>query len=99
MSRGLGKLQRTILGLLRGTERGEVYRNSGSLTTRELVEELRTREMLNDAKPEKQHLAAVRRACDGLARQGLLGGVYHRDDPFVGAYMITWTATAKAQEV
>jgi len=97
MSRGLGVLQKTILGILDGTEKALVYKNSGGgLITRELVEELIERELLNERAPRKQLASSVIRACGSLCQRGLLEGTYNTDADNPGRYTITWR-TAQQQ--
>jgi hypothetical protein len=80
MSKGVGKLQTAILGLLRGEIRKMVYGGCGDHTTPELVDELLAHGILNADKPRRQHLWAILRACDSLARRELLDGKYVYSD-------------------
>ena len=77
MSRGPGKVQGAIAGLFDGTRPRRLF-GSGALTTGELPDEL-AEAGLFEGTPRRQALFAVRRACDGLVRRGVLAGSYTRD--------------------
>jgi len=96
MSKGLSEIQKTILGLLNGTEKGLVYRNAaGGLDTREIVEELLEREILNQNAPRKQLASTVIRACSSLVRRELIEGLYVPDANNPGRRTISWKAVCK----
>ena len=90
MSRGLGKLQRDILGLLRGEIPAKVYGSmfTGAIT-RELLDEIRERGHLQ-ALDNKAAASAIRRACDGLVRRGLIDGEWTNDCDAIHLKTITW---------
>lgn len=80
MSKGISKTQAVILGLLRGTEKKQVYRGvGGPMDTAEIAAELEERQLLNYDQPRKLRLFTVRRACDSLLRRGLIESRYILD--------------------
>lgn len=91
MSRGLSKIQTTILGLLRGTDRPLVYSGGGKLTTGELLAELAERRLIDDSVRRKIALYTVRRACNSLSLRGLIDGHYMVDCDHPGATTISWS--------
>lgn len=70
MSRGLGKLQKAIVGQLSGKVAGPVY-HGAKLTTAELADNLTAAGVVKDAS-RKVACFTVRRACDGLCKRGLV---------------------------
>jgi hypothetical protein len=94
MSKGLGKLQRTIVGLLDGTIPHEVYR-PGSLTTSELLDELERRGLVRQGTPRKIAMHAVRRTCIALSDRGILDGEYIVHDPCHWAKVLCWNIVAR----
>lgn len=92
MSKGLSKIQQTIMNILTGKERGLVYSNAaGTLTTGELLAELDEREMVNRKVSRKIQLFTVRRACDSLQIRGLLKSKYESDWDANGAKTVSWS--------
>jgi hypothetical protein len=89
MSKGLSKLQRTIVGLLDGSLKRQFYRG-GALITSELLAELVDREAVREDMPRNMAMFTVRRACMSLVERGILEGEYsiHADYPW--AKVITW---------
>jgi hypothetical protein len=84
-------MQTTILGLLRGTERRRCYSGSGgALLTRELLDELEERELI-DSGNRKTALFSVRRACRSLAARGFIDGKYEVDDDNPDVSSIAWS--------
>ncbi len=97
MSKGLSKIQKTILGLLEGTEKGRIFAcHGGSLLTSELVDELVDRGLLKEDAPRKQLMFTVVRACGSLVHRGLLEGIYESDE--WGRHTISWEASKKKQK-
>lgn len=89
MSKGLSKLQRTIVGLLDGTVPRAVY-SPGALTTTELLEELECRGLVRPDTARKIAMFTVRRACSSLAERGILAGEYVVHDPYPWADVLSW---------
>lgn len=90
MSKGLGKLQRAIVGLLDVTLEGEVYTKGRILTTNELLDELRARGLVKEDIPRKTAMFAVRRACLSLLNRGILEGEYIIDCNYPWANVASW---------
>ncbi len=91
MSRGLSTIQKTILALLTGTEKGKVYGNcSGGLLTKELLDELMERGILDDRRPRKHLMFTVVRACRSLVNRKLLTGTHCHDDGSGPQLTISW---------
>ena len=100
MSRGPGRLQRSILGLLDGSAKAHYFANPhGGLTTAELLEELGHAGVTDDARPRKELMAKVLRACASLQDRGLLSGEYVADDVNAGRETVCWKSTASRQAV
>ena len=95
MSRGLSEIQKTILGLLEGTEKGRVYKINREAITREIADELLERGLLNESAPRKQLSFTVIRACASLVRRGLVEGTYEPDCDNPGRTTVTWRASSK----
>lgn len=95
MSKGLGKLQRVIVGLLDGTLSRKVYAGFGALTTDELLAELEERGIVRSDAARKIRLFAVRRACISLLNRGILEGEYipHCDYPW--ATVLSWSVAKR----
>jgi hypothetical protein len=92
MSRGLSNMQRHILAVLRGDERGYVFANAaGGLHTSELYEELTGGGMFEDT-PRRQAVFAIRRACRSLLERGLLERRYSVKDEPPFPREIAWSA-------
>jgi hypothetical protein len=91
MSRGLSKMQMTILGLLQGTERGLVFSGGREWTTGELLAELTERGRIGESVRRKIALYTVRRACNSLQVRGLIDGEYTIDCDHPGANTISWS--------
>ena len=90
MSRGLSKIQRVVLGLLDGTERGMVYQSTTALDTGEMLDELVERGMVKDGN-RKLAMFTVRRACDSLLSRGLISGKNVFDSNNPGRRTICWS--------
>ena len=90
MSKGLSKLQKTILGLLDNSLPGSCYRWSGTLTTRELLHELIIRGMISRDSPKKSAMATIRRACMSLLERGHIEGEYDIDSDYPWATIVSW---------
>ena len=93
MSKGPGRIQQTVLAILRGQERTRVYSNGVELTTAELLDELEERELVDCRRPRKQKMAAVFRSCVGLVNRGLVSGRYIADMDNAGRTTVSWQAT------
>jgi hypothetical protein len=91
MGKGLSKIQTTIVGLLDGSIKSQVYRNSGAFTTRELLEELIACGVMSDDTPHKFAMFTVRRACLALINRDILKGVYEIDCDYPWAQIATWS--------
>lgn len=96
MSKGLGKLQKRILGLLEGSVKTEVYAQSRTYTTRELLEELIEQGIVSPDAPRKTAMFTVRRACKSLLNRGLIEGKYETDFDHPGAIIASWRSAAKS---
>ncbi len=95
MSRGLGKVQRTILAILRGEQPTRCYAlGCGEFVTSELLEELIEADVLDGGRPQKHLMATVVRACRGLVDRDLLAGVRTFDAKYPWANTITWRLPA-----
>lgn len=90
MSKGLGRIQRTIVGLLDGSLKRKLFCGGGRLTTSELLAELQERGVIRDDVPRKVALFTVRRACHALVQPELLEGEYEIDVDFPWAETIRW---------
>jgi hypothetical protein len=97
MSKGLGKLQKTILGLLDGSLPLQCYRSSGALTTRELFDELAERGTTSLDTPRKTAMSATRRACLSLLDRGHIEGEYTIDFDYPGARIASWRLATRAK--
>jgi hypothetical protein len=93
MSRGLSRMQKTILGLLDGSLQGRVFRSGGDLGTAELRAELLEAGILA-TEDQRQGMYTVWRACASLARRGLLQGERTIDCDYPWARTISWRAVA-----
>jgi hypothetical protein len=94
MSRGLSLAQKVILGLLQGTEIGEVYSAPDEgCDTAELLEELQVRGFINPRAPRKQQMFTVVRACKSLERRGLIESESVVDVDHPHCRTIRWTAS------
>lgn len=96
MSKGLGKLQRAIVGLLDGSIPRKVY-SPGALVTNELLEELERLGLLREGTSRKVAMHTVRRACMSLSDRGIIRGEYIIHDPCYWADVLSWSI-AKAKE-
>ena len=85
-------MQQTIYNALRGIDR-RAFKGCGALDTAELLEELLEHGHLGSARPRKQLMGTVVRACSSLQRRGLLTGVYRHDVNNPGRYTVEWSAT------
>lgn len=94
MSRGISRLQRTIVGILDGSLRRKAY-SPGPLDTRELVEELRAQGAMSDEKPQRQAMATVVRACRNLIGRGLVSGRRVPRIDLIGRITICWSAVRR----
>jgi hypothetical protein len=92
VSRGLSKIQRHIVGILSGTTRPLVFRSGGTLTTGELLDELREAGLVREDGPRGVGTFTVRRACLSLHRRGLIRGVYTRLCDLPLSLTIAWRA-------
>ena len=90
MSRGLGKLQHSIVGLLDGTLKRQVFSSGGGLTTSELLEELQVRGLVKEGTSRKIAMFTVRRACHSLLNRGILEGEYVMDCDYPWAEVVSW---------
>ena len=90
MSKGLGKLQRAIVGLLDGTLKHQVFSAGGALATSELLAELVALGLLEEDLPRKTAMSTVRRACHSLLDRGILEGEYSIDCDYPWAQVASW---------
>jgi hypothetical protein len=97
MSKGLSKIQVSILGLLDGSIKKQSFSGSGSLTTSELLEELIACEIKTSDSPRKIAMFSVRRACLSLVERGLIEGVYTIDCDYPWAKTIAWSIVSSAK--
>jgi hypothetical protein len=95
MSKGIGKLQKTILGLLDGSLQLQCYHSSGALTTRELFDELVERGTISLDAPRKTAMSAIRRACLSLLDRGHIEGEYEIDNDYPWARIASWRLTRR----
>jgi hypothetical protein len=95
MSRGISKLQRTIIGLLDGSLNSRVYRAGGVFITRELLEELREAGVMSEEQSRKSAMDTVLRACHSLVRRGLLVGERTIDTDDCRLTTISWQIPKK----
>ena len=86
-------MQQTIYDALRGIG-VRVFKGGGALDTGELLEELLEHGHLESARPRKQLMATVVRACSSLQRRGLVAGVYRHDVNNPGRYTVEWSAVS-----
>lgn len=95
MSRGLGTIQRTILALLDGSEKHLVYSSHGSpMDTRELLDELVERGLIDSDRPHKQNMYTVVRACRSMMGRGLVIGERAINCDFPWTRTIAWSAVS-----
>ncbi len=86
-------MQRTIVGLFEGSVHARVFANvTAGMDTSEILEELIAHDALDDARPRKQLMATVVRACTSLIGRGLVEGHYVADANNPGRQTLTWRA-------
>jgi hypothetical protein len=95
MSKGLGRLQRSIVGLLEGTLSRRVFAGSGPLTTDELLAELEERGLVRAETSRKVRLFTVRRACISLLDRGVLEGEYILHPEYPWARVLSWSVAKR----
>ena len=88
MSRGLSKMQRTIVALLEAMPPSTVPPTMGGATTAQLYEFLQRMGLFGqtDEANAKSEAASVRRACRGLAQRDLIHGYYGQRVAFDGQH-------------
>lgn len=87
----LSGMQRTILDVLEGRERGRLFGSARALDTDELLEELGARGLVK-ADRRKLAMFTVRRAAMALYRRGLIAAKYVPCCEHPGRRTINWTA-------
>jgi hypothetical protein len=95
MSRGLGKLQEAIYGLLDGSKRRRCSAGCGALTTAELLDELIEIDLLDASVARKQLMYTVRRSCQTLLDRDLVEGEYVVDAHNPHVRKASWSASKK----
>lgn len=93
----LSKIQRVILGLLTGSERGLVFRTGGSLTTGELLEELQARGLMTP-QWRKIGMFTVRRAALALYHRGLISAHYVSDCDHPRNQTVSFSRKSRGEE-
>ena len=96
MSKGLGKLQDAIYGLLDGSKRRRRSAGCGALTTAELLDELIGFGLLDASVVRKQLMYTVRRSCQALRDRGLIKGEYVVEAHNPHVRQASWSAIKKS---